>query len=1234
MSRALVSLTFTAGRPLCFPFRSVHILATQRHSQLVSFRNRSSHRSKSRLLASDFALEDARLATMTDSQMLAQAGSNETQDSQPIFEAYRAEFGVGTLSSSPPKYVSSSKISTTSPKQIPSPASEVVVPSSDPTVIDLAVTATAVHHDALSDKARPGGPTTENDDPSHWDTTRVALTHSKKQSVTLEADVVNGVAQGLQDRVNSNSNVNLSVRVPTTVVKPKHLANLSARHDSPQPQSVQDNAPKPLIKCLKPPASALTAALRKMDYSQQTPTQVNDDRDYSEYCDIVPSSPVNGDTQPASHEPRTLQDDDTGAVNFANMSELGRPSSQISEDAGFDNTRGDWRHPDGTSQLNNGQTPHRPHAPTFETPAVPKNPFAARPSIAAPLAGSQLFGQTQFSSAIKHISPTSSRPSPKLFHSISPNIIETSPLKNRANVSSPSDIRTSSPPRRLHDIPETSLQDLDGGPIRAATPVNDQSTAGEMIPESPPSSDPTPRAKAPSSSNATEPMAHYEPMKKSQERKSMENFVIPPWESDDDSDDAIRRLERRKKIERKKAQAAEEMGRVSFTPKIRRNSAEQPSRKKRRVLPLEEHETNPKPSPKTDGGKGQELPPLVDDSQKGLVASNETLPVTSTKATPGNSAPENPQIDHDGDIVLADADKVVVDDDMIPATSPAPSLPPTAPVEQPPPSEPELPQLRVEDEGLPQGPNEHSEPSSLPPARKRTTRTYGRAARQKRRNPFLSSSFSDGLMSDLDPKPTPISSPLQNVTAVSMIEEEPEEELPLSRTAEDKSEKKSASRSRKSARDVYADLPPPMTTRSRRSDRADAAPVTPLASRSVGQIPPTSSSLSILSTTPLPSDKTTPGTQDSPGSERPESVTLPSPRGIRDCHKAEAGKGSKTGSPQPAKRAARVSKRFSYLDSDSTDELHLSPAASVLERSMVHSKSSRSFKQSFAQAYRVGRLFEGMVFAISFSDQFKAQERKKLATKITQSGGIILAEGFQDMFEHSSIMNATDPVMDEQDSLQLTKHISESGFTALIADKHSRKVKYMQALALGLPCLAPQWITTCFNKGVIVDWEPYVLCAGASTVLGNAIRSRILAPYSATEAKLAEVIQQRPRLLDGQRVLVVIDSKKSRNEAKEPYIFLAAVLGPSISRVFSTQQARELLLEHQKTGTPFDWLYLDKGTGTVDAVLAPTETTGNKKRRRSTTTQPRIENIRVLDDELVIQSLILGRMVEDDEMYT
>ncbi|KAM0343667.1 hypothetical protein ACHAPU_008258 [Fusarium lateritium] len=1158
---------------------------------------------------------------MTDSQMLAQAGSNESQDSQAILEAYRAEFGVGMLSSSPPKFPSSSKLSMTTPRQIPSPASEVVVPSSDPTVVENVVPRGSAPHDALSDGARSDGPAIENGDPSHWDTTGVALTHSKKQYATLKADELKGVTQGHEKRVNAINSVNLKTRLPGTFITLQDSSGPVARHDSAKPQAVQDNASKHLIGSIKPPTNAATAALRKMDFSQQTPTQVNDDRDYSEYCDVVPSSPVNGDTQSGSLEPRTLQDDDTGAVNFANMSELCRPSSQVSEDAGFENTKGDWRHPDGTSQLNNGQTPRRPHAPAFETPAVSKNPFATKPNIAAPLAGSQLFGQTQFSSAIKHISPTSSRPSPNLFNSNSPNIIETSPLKNRANVSSPTDIRTSSP-QRLHEIPED--------PSRARTPLGGRATVGDMVPESPPSSDPTPRPQAPRSSSTNGPMTHYEPMKKSQERKTIEPVIISPVDSDDDSDDAIRQMERRKRIERKRAKAAEEMGRVSFTPKIRRDSTEKPLRKRKKPIAAEDREL---PKTDTDLNKGQELPALVDDSQKGVVASNETLPVASTKATPGNSALENRMADHEGDIILVDAEKVVVDEDMIPATSPAPSLPPTAPVDYPPPSEPELPKLRVDDEDFRAGFDEHSEPSSLPPPRKRTSRTYGRAVRQKRKNPFLSSSNSDGLMGELEARPKSMSSPLHKAVAVSMIEEESEQELPPQGTI-DKSETKPTPRTRKTTRDVYADLPPPMTTRSRRSDPVTTTPVTPVANRSAAQNLTTSSSLSVLTTTPVPSAKTTPGTQDSPTSERPGSVTLPSPGGSRSSRKRKARSGTKSESPQQGVRSTRISKRFPRLDSESTDELHYSPAASVLERSMVHSKTSRSFKQSFAPIPRTGRLFEGMVFATSFQDKVKPQERKKMETTIIQSGGTILAEGFQDMFEHSPIMNTTSPVMDEEDALKLTKQSCESGFTALIADGHSRKVKYMQALALGLPCLAQQWITACCHKGAIVDWEPYVLCAGASAVLGNALRSRILAPYSAAEARLVDVLEQRPRLLDGQRVLVVVDSKKSRNDAKEPYIFLATLLGPSISRVFSTQQARELLLEQQKAGAPFDWLYLDKGTGTVDAILTCAEVSGGKKRRKSAAAQPKIDNIRVLDDELVIQSLILGRIVEADEMYT
>ncbi|KAH6893179.1 hypothetical protein B0T10DRAFT_437012 [Thelonectria olida] len=1121
---------------------------------------------------------------MTDSQSPTNAGSNEAAlDSQAVLEAYTAEFGVATLKS------------TRSFKDNPQQ-----------------------QHIPLSGSwPNPGA----RDAP--LDAARLVQQGPAEQHAPPDPDAATAVKDGTGARARCSTNLSAE-NDDVNIVQQSYPRD----EEIPDSNSARDGALNNSNQSIKLPNPTL-APPRKMDFSQQTPTQVNDDRDYSEYYDVVPSSPV---TQQASNEPQSLQPDDTGVVNFG-LSEPVRPSSQVSEDAGFENTRGDWRRPEETPQLNSSTafTPFkRPHGQAFETPALPKNPFAAKGTVAPPLAGSQLFGQSQFSSAVKKISPTSSRPSPNLFNSFSPQIVETSPLKNRANVSSPTDIRTSSP-QRLHEIPHTSLRDKDGELDEAGTPLNSRSTGGEMIPESPPSSDRTPIAQRPQSppmsSETKEPMAHYVPMKKSQERKSSGEPLVSPLDSDSDSDDAVRRMERRKKVERKRARAAEEMGRASFIQRDRSYSGEKPTRKRRRVMSTGSTIRMEISDVKPDQLKGEELPPLVGDSQNAVVTSNETLPFASTKATPGENTPDVEEVDEDGDTAMEqDAEKATVEEERIPATSPVSSLPPTAPqdVPQPPASEPDLPILRAD--GTPSGAEGNDgEPSSLPPQR-RTTRTYGRATRQRRRNPFISSSYSDGITTAPEPKPQ-LTLPTLEDTSSSPKDEEP--------TAEPhKAKKETAARadevvklrsSKRAPSKTHLELPPPMTTRSRRSD---TSPVTPLASRPQEDALATSSSLSELSSTPRPSAKTTPGTQESPSFKRTESVSLASPAKGRSLRKKDSA------SPQPSTRQTRMSKRSLRLDSDSTDELHHSPTGSALEKSIVYAKSNRSFRQSIAPVHRIGKLFEGMIFAISFSSQVKPQERTKFETKITQAGGTVLPEGFQDLFEQSSIMNTTSPVIDEEDALQLTETNLQSGFTALIADGHSRKAKYMQALALGLPCLAQKWITTCLNKGTIVDWEPYVLCAGVSTVLGNAIRSRMLVPYSAVDARLAEVVDQRPRLLDGQRILVVVDSRKARSEAKEPYVFLARVLGPSISRVFNVQQAREALQEHQKAGNPFDWLYIDKGTGTVEAVLAPPDApTGKKRRRSAPATQSFTGNIRVLDDELVIQSLILGRMVEEDDLH-
>jgi len=305
---------------------------------------------------------------------------------------------------------------------------------------------------------------------------------------------------------------------------------------------------------------------------------------------------------------------------------------------------------------------------------------------------------------------------------------------------------------------------------------------------------------------------------------------------------------------------------------------------------------------------------------------------------------------------------------------------------------------------------------------------------------------------------------------------------------------------------------------------------------------------------------------------------------------------------------------------------------------------------------REAKVFEGTAFAISFqsrkpgesADQYadRMSLAKALETKISQAGGRILHSGFDELFEILPVKSATTSptAASQMDSeIKLAPGARSVGFTALIADGHSRKVKYMQALALGLPCVATRWVTACLDKGELVDWSPYLLCAGQSTFLGDAIRSRNLAPYDASRATLAAVVERRPRLLAGSRILLAM--KKSEETKKMAYIFLARVLGASLSRVYSLEEARERLKDTEDLGRPFDWVYVDEKVVDKDTLFTPVAAApaegrgggGGRKRKRgsaaaSRSVGPPPKRIRTLSDELVIQSLILGRLIEEGEM--
>ncbi|QPG96406.1 hypothetical protein C2857_004087 [Epichloe festucae Fl1] len=1092
-----------------------------------------------------------RFNSLVQAEKAALEGSNESQDSQAILDAFKAEFGVGAISSSPPRHLFLSRVT--------EPRSQTEAECLQ--TVTVTVTDSLGPVDVAAKPAKPATQkkqatgTTANRDVS----TSITIVDEPPRDGTQNASDLPETAPVDRDLYKDDATV-----VTSRLQHERRSATLSA-----------ENKPEPLL---------VVPGRRKMDGSQQTPTQVNEDRDYVTFCEPMPSSPADYTQLTSNEEPRTLNANDTGAVNFGSLSEFARPSSQVSEDGGFENTRGQWRLPTDAA-ASYGLTPYKPHNVPLETPVLPKNPFGMESNGtggAVPFGGTQLFGQTQMlSSAIKLASPTSSRPSPAVFV----NIVETSPLKNRTNVSSPTNIQTSSPTRQ-HEVPATVSKDKDPSVIAEETPVPRQSQKDDLIPESPTTS---------RLAVGHQPMAYYEPMKYSQERKGSDKRLQKPNPMDSDSDDeTFQMLERKKRVERKRALAAKEMDKVSFVRTQRKSSPTDERPGKRRKLDFTANVDENKEN--RANGAAQ---PCVRDSQKAVSQSTEPPSLESTKATPGETAEveiEAPEV-YEPVPSAPQPESKMLDEEMIPATSPVCSSPAAYRGDVPSASEPELPTLRRSGTG--QGLEDAADCSSLPPVCRQPHRTYGRRGRKSRtRLAVVSSADADADdRVDHNPEPPPLPLPLQLSDEANQDAGNSEDTVKPGPTS--------------------SNLEPPQRVSTRS---------TPRRSRSAHKAVTTSSSLTNLSGTPVPSSKTTPDTQSSPMSARPVSVNLiSSEKSTRPLRKGATrprhAPRSGSESPQPLTKAMRLSRRSIRIDSDSTDELHCTP-----------SKSSRSFRTSLGQIPRSRRLFEGMVFALSFSDN--QTQRTKIEAKITQAGGMILHEGFQELFESSPLLHTnTTTVKDSDDFLTLGKTNSGCGFAAVIADSHSRKAKYMQALALGLPCLAPQWASMCLKRGEIVDWMPYLLCAGQSQVLGNAIRSRTLLPYNAIEAKLFNVLKERDKLLNGQKLLIIMDPKKARKETKQQYLFLALALGPSIiSRVSTVQQAGAAVRQAEQNGAPFGCVYMDSlSNSTIESVLAAAQDTG-KKKRKSTVAKPVGRNLNILTDELMIQSLILGRMVEVDEM--
>jgi hypothetical protein len=239
-----------------------------------------------------------------------------------------------------------------------------------------------------------------------------------------------------------------------------------------------------------------------------------------------------------------------------------------------------------------------------------------------------------------------------------------------------------------------------------------------------------------------------------------------------------------------------------------------------------------------------------------------------------------------------------------------------------------------------------------------------------------------------------------------------------------------------------------------------------------------------------------------------------------------------------------------------------------------------------------------MGFAISYDNSTRKNE---LTSLITSNGGLVLNSGFHELFR--------------PDAMVLKPQYSNLGFTALLADKHSRKEKYLQALALGLPCLSGKWLETCIASDSLVDWQSYLLPAGESDELEGAIRSRVLPTYEPLNVRIVDVVESRPDVLNADAVIFVLGRGKAE-EKRRPYVFLTQALGTTHIEKVPDIRAAKVLLDGPD-GKDYKWVFVDdRDVDSARALLTSKPGRGATKDAA----------VKVVGNEFVKQSLVLGRM--------
>ncbi|XPS80946.1 tRNA-intron lyase [Ascochyta lentis] len=310
---------------------------------------------------------------------------------------------------------------------------------------------------------------------------------------------------------------------------------------------------------------------------------------------------------------------------------------------------------------------------------------------------------------------------------------------------------------------------------------------------------------------------------------------------------------------------------------------------------------------------------------------------------------------------------------------------------------------------------------------------------------------------------------------------------------------------------------------------------------------------------------------------------------------------------------------------------------------------------SVASSSRSGSgTFSNMAFVLTSTGD--SMDKDAVARAIRNNGGRVLEQGFHELFDTESIelsasqsrrtsVSSTDGV----GVLALKEEYRKLGFVALVTDSHSRSTKYLQALALNVPCLHLRWVNDSLSASHALSFARYLLPAGVSKYLdpNGIVRSRAMRIYdpSSDDVSFEKTFEARDLLLQGRSILLVTGKSKKEIEKRQPFVFLSHALGSAnVGRCTDLAVAAQLLTQGH-----WGWVYVDGDQSSLADAAAELFGTGapaksakgslkkSKKRKRDDGDADELlakgeiagRKIRIASAEFVIQSLILGALVDE-----